>query len=390
LALPLAGRKRTIVRFAMPAEDKQPIAEREQTDESLRVERAKADAALEQRLEAIEETADAVIAKARARADEVLAAARIKTDGQTGAASSRSSERTQRTRAMEDEAVRVERAHADEVVSVERAARVALLSTERQETDKDLVNERARSDKAVIIRDDFLGIVSHDLRNMLGAMVGSAALIARLEAEENHREQVLMYAHRIQRSGARMNRLIGDLVDVASIEAGVLAVNREVGDPAQVVTEAIDTFHAQASAGGISLTADIVPPPSLASFDQARILQVLTNILSNAIKFTPPGGRVVIRLERVSDEMHFAVSDTGAGIPADKLEAVFERFRQVNTNDRRGIGLGLYISKCIVHGHGGKIWAESKLREGSTLYFTLPVHLAAGGVGRHAATADFS
>ncbi len=83
--------------------------------------------------------------------------------------------------------------------------------------------------------------------------------------------------------------------------------------------------------------------------------------------------------------MHFAVSDTGAGIPADKLEAVFERFRQVNTNDRRGIGLGLYISRCIVHGHGGKIWAESKLSEGSTLSFTLPVHVAAGGVGRDAA-----
>ncbi len=88
-----------------------------------------------------------------------------------------------------------------------------------------------------------------------------------------------------------MNRLIGDLVDVASIEAGVLAVNREVGDPTQVVMEAVDNFHAQASASGISLTADILPPPSLASFDHARILQVLTNILSNAIKFTPPGGQ---------------------------------------------------------------------------------------------------
>jgi signal transduction histidine kinase len=361
----------------MPLEDKQPSTEREQTDESLRVEREKADDALGERLEAIEETADAVIAKARARADEVLAAARSRTDRQTSTSNAQSSKRTERKRALEDEIVREERADADEAVRAERAEHVALLSTERLETDKDLFSERARSDDAVATRDDFLGIVSHDLRNMLSAMVGFAALIAKAEAQENHHEQVLLHAHRIQRSGARMARLIGDLVDVASIEAGVLAVTREVGDPTQVVTEAVDTFQTQASASGISLTADIVPPPSLASFDQARILQVLTNILSNAIKFTSRNGRVVVRLERISDEMRFAVSDSGVGIPADKLETVFDRFRQVDTNDRRGIGLGLYISKSIVQGHGGKIWAESTLGEGSTFCFTLPAHVAA-------------
>jgi signal transduction histidine kinase len=104
---------------------------------------------------------------------------------------------------------------------------------------------------------------------------------------------------------------------------------------------------------------------------------VLTNLLSNAIKFTPPGGTIVVRLERVADELHFAVSDTGVGIPADELEPVFERFRQVNSNDRRGVGLGLFISKSIVQGHGGKIWAESKLGEGSTFCFTIPVQVAA-------------
>ncbi len=173
-----------------------------------------------------------------------------------------------------------------------------------------------------------------------------------------------------------MNRLIGDLVDVASIEAGVLAVTREVGDPAPVVMEAVDTFHGQAAASGVSLVAD-VRASSLVSFDPARILQVLTNLLSNAIKFTPEGGRVVVRVERIADELRFAISDTGAGIPEDKLEVIFERFRQVNTNDRRGIGLGLYISKSIVQGHGGKIWAEIKFGEGSTFYFTLAINVAA-------------
>lgn len=360
----------------MPPEKKQPIPEREQTDESLRVEREKADDALGQKLAAIEETADAVIAKARARADEVLSAARAETDRQNRGISAQSSQRTNRERALEDEVVREERADADEALQVERAENVALLSRERQETDKDLLSERSRSDAAVATRDAFLGIVSHDLRNMLGSIIGFAALIEKAESQDDHTDQVLQHAHRIQRSGARMNRLIGDLVDVASIEAGVLAVRPEVFDPAQVVMETVDTFQAQALANGISLVADIVPDPAMASFDPARILQVLTNLLSNAIKFTPPNGTVVARLERIADELHFTVSDTGPGIPADKLDAVFERFRQINANDRRGIGLGLYISKCIVQGHGGKIWAESKVGEGSTFCFTLPVHVA--------------
>ena len=170
-----------------------------------------------------------------------------------------------------------------------------------------------------------------------------------------------------------MNRLIGDLVDVASIEAGVLAATREMGDPATVVAEAVDNFQVQAATSGISLAAEIVPPPALAAFDSARILQVLTNLLSNAIKFTPAHGRIDVRVERVGDEVRFAVSDTGVGITADNLEAVFVRFLQVTENDRRGVGLGLYISKAIVQGHGGRIWAESTVGEGSTFCFTLPV-----------------
>jgi signal transduction histidine kinase len=150
-----------------------------------------------------------------------------------------------------------------------------------------------------------------------------------------------------------------------------LTVTRDVADPVQVVTEATDTFHAQALKAGISLVTDIVPPLSHANFDAARILQVLCNLLSNALKFTRADGKVVVRLEQKGDSLQFAVTDTGAGIPADLLEAVFTRFHQVTPNDR--LGLGLYISKCIVQGHGGHIWAESRVGEGSRFVFTLPV-----------------
>lgn len=355
----------------MPQDNTEARSEREQTDESLRLERAKSDDALAETLTLIDETADAVITRARARADDVLATARSKTDRQS--ATSAATDIIQRDRRREDSAVRTERASADETLREERAQHLALLASEREETDKDLLTERTRADSALATRDEFLGIVSHDLREMLGAMVTFAALIEKRVAQANAAEEMRAHAQRIQRSGARMNRLIGDLIDVASIEAGSLAVSPQVADPTHVVTEAVDTFQGLAAAGVLSLTVEIVPPSSLAAFDAARILQVLSNLLSNAIKFTPAHGRVVVRVERVGDDIRFAVSDTGPGIPADKLDVVFERFRQLTRNDRRGVGLGLYISQCIVRAHGGRMWAESTVGEGSTFCFTVPI-----------------
>ena len=360
-------------RAQMPAEDK--TAEREQTDESLRVEREKADADLGEKQAAIDDVANAIIEKARARADQVLAAARVKSDRQVRPPSAASATAIGKERVREDEALRHERASADETLRAERAEQVPVPSAERDETDKSLSLERTRSDVGITARDAFLGIVSHDLRNMLAGMVGFAALIAK-GARGNHDEQVVVYAQRIQRTGARMNRLLGDLVDVASIEAGVLAISPEVGDAALVVAEAVETFQTPASVKGISLTTEIVAPLPIISFDLPRILQVLVNLLSNAVKFTKENGKVVVGVERIADELRFAVQDTGEGIPRERLEAVFERFVQLAENDRRGVGLGLYISKCIVQGHGGRIWAESRLGEGSTFCFTLPIQAA--------------
>ena len=358
-------------------QDKPPRSEREQTDRSLRIERGKADQTLEDRSSDIDDTADAVINRARSRADDVLAAARAETDRLAAVSSPGTAIPAilERERVREDELRHEERANADEVLREERAEYVALLAREREETDKDLTHERELSDDALATRDEFLGIVNHDLRNMLTAILGSAALIEKGAMQSDPAETVIAHARRIQRSGARMNRLIGDLVDVASIEAGALAVTREVGDPTTVVTEAVDTFQIQAAAAGVSLAAEIVPPQTLAAFDSARILQVLTNLLSNAIKFTPAPGTIVVRVERLGDEIRFAVRDTGVGIATNKLEVVFVRFLQVTEHDRRGVGLGLYISKAIVQGHGGRIWADSKIGEGSTFCFTLPVHV---------------
>jgi signal transduction histidine kinase len=353
------------------SDDKATNPDRQQTDESLRVEREEADDAIGEKLAAIDETVDAIISQARARADEVLSAARAKSDRQSTTAVV--SAIINRQRIGEDEALRKERVTADEGLRAERAEGAALFSNQRDETDKSLVSERTRSDEALSMRDEFLGLVSHDLRNLLSAIVLSASLIEKEVSQENHGEQIRKYALGILRSGGRMNRLLGDLIDVVSIEAGVLALTREIGDPTQVVTEAVNTLQSRAAASGVSLVAEIVPPLPPIAFDSARIFQVLINLLSNAIKFTQPNGKITLRVERIGEELRFAVHDTGLGIPADKLELIFERFFQIKKDDRRGMGLGLYISKRIVLGHGGRLWADSTLGKGSTFYFTLPI-----------------
>ena len=274
----------------------------------------------------------------------------------------------ERERGAEDRSVQEARADADETLRAERAELAELLATERAETDRDLSVERATADDALSTRDEFLGVVSHDLRNMLGSIVGFAGLIGEGAQQDLHGE----YARRIKRAADRMNRLVGDLLDVASIDAGSLAVTREEHDPAAVVVEAVDTFQSQAELRKLTLAVEIAEPMPSVAFDGARILQVLVNLLSNAFKFTPSGGKIVVDVRIVGEDVRFGVTDTGSGIPKNQLSAIFGRFHQVAADDRRGAGLGLYISKCIVQGHGGRIWAESTVGTGSSFYFTIP------------------
>ena len=122
----------------------------------------------------------------------------------------------------------------------------------------------------------------------------------------------------------------------------------------------------------LTMNLKLTERPLTTEFDHDRMLQVLANLISNAIKFTPEGGGIRVRGERTGDWLRLTVGDTGVGIPDTMLESVFERFWQVGENDRRGLGLGLYIARYIVQAHGGTIWAESKVGEGSTFCFTLP------------------
>jgi signal transduction histidine kinase len=350
------------------------------TDDSLRAERESSDAeaALQGR---VEERADRVVDRARERADAVLGAARDQADGREAVARTAVEEATLAAgRTLEDEILERERAEADERLRRERAERARVLAIlrplQRQRTDRDLLTERTRSDDQLAHRDDFLGMVSHDLRNLLCAIVMEASELSELASASAEGRRTATGLKRVELYAARMSGLIGDLVDIVSIDAGKLSVQPTRQDAAAILLETVETYLPAASEKGISLLC-VTPDTALPAYcDSGRVLQILTNLVSNALKFTARGGSIVIRGERAADGLTVSVSDTGIGIPAEQLERVFERFWQVGKDDRRGLGLGLNISRWIVEAHGGKIWAESVPGSGSTLRFTLPDEVA--------------
>ena len=322
--------------------------------------------------------ADEVLERARTEADAVLDAARDKADQvlDDSDAPAAATSAVEASRELEDASLRADRGAADHALQIERAetARIlAQLPAEREQTDEYLEAERASADGAVANRDDFLGVVAHDLRDLLGGILMSAAVISKTVGDDEQAGRVGAEIARIRRQAARANHLVCDLVDVVSIDAGRLAVVTAPGDIAVLLTEVADEFRPSATAKGIALDVEPGGGPMLARFDHARLFQVFGNLIRNSIKFSPRGSRVTLRGEPAAGELRCSVRDEGAGIPADQLELVFERFTQVGPNDRRGLGLGLFIARRIVEAHGGRMWAESTPGQGTTVLFTIPL-----------------
>lgn len=354
--------------------DSTPDLERQQTDAALQAERHNADRALAAERAAVNAGVDRVVHATRDDADARVIAAREEIDHALEQIDTpeEALASVAELRAVEDAALADERATVDELLRIERdhaRALAALLPIERDRTDRHLHTERDRSDAAVAHRDDFLGMVSHDLRNLLGGILNSTELVAR---QATNPAQILVNVDRIRRYTARMNRLIGDLLDVTSIDAGKLSVNPSVRDPAPTIAEAVELFRGQAAARRITLESQVPPGRFQARFDADRLLQVFTNLISNSVKFTPDGGRVVVTADEAPGHVRLTVTDSGRGIPEHLLERIFERFWQVGEHDHRGMGLGLYISRCIIDAHGGRIWAESRISEYSAIHLTLP------------------
>ena len=237
-----------------------------------------------------------------------------------------------------------------------------------------IVIEHARlfhqAQQATRARDDVLAVVAHDLRNPLNTV--SMAVSLMLESTPLEKVQERRQVEIVRRAADRMNRMIQDLLDVKRMETGRLGIDAKPESPLGLINDTIDMLRPLASGSTIRLEASVEESLPHVLADSARIQQVLSNLVGNAVKFTPRNGRISITAEHISGEVRFGVIDTGAGIPAEQLPHIFGRFWQASDTDRRGIGLGLAIAKGIVEAHHGKIWVESHVGLGSTFYFTLP------------------
>jgi signal transduction histidine kinase len=170
----------------------------------------------------------------------------------------------------------------------------------------------------------------------------------------------------------RLQGIVDDILDLSRIQAGRIEIHARPVDGGALVRQATREVEAAARAGGIELSVEVPPEPIPIQADPERIGVVLANLLGNAVRHTPPGGRVVARLRRSKEGVRLEVEDTGEGIPAQWMERIFDRFFQVPGARQGGVGLGLYISREVVRAHGGEMGATSELGKGSTFWFTLP------------------
>ena len=238
--------------------------------------------------------------------------------------------------------------------------------------------------QAIKARDDMMGIVSHDLRNPANAV----KMLARSITEgpdgralpDDVRERVAV----IQQAAEQIDALIQDLLDITRLEAGRLVVSRRAVDLGALIGRSVEALRPLAEAGGLTLTTSlpaVLPPLHV---DPDRITQLLSNVIGNAVKFSPAGGGVTVSAVVDAAAVELRVHDTGEGIPPAQLSKVFDRFYQASPKTqapRHGAGLGLPIARGIVEAHGGRIWIESAPNVGTTVYFTLPRDAPAGTGG---------
>jgi len=258
----------------------------------------------------------------------------------------------------------------------ETARELARLDAEQRLTADTLRALNLKLEQASQAKSEFLANMSHELRTPLNAILGFTEMILDDLYGDVPAELKEPLAD-IQTNGKHLLRLINDVLDLSKIEAGRMELS--LGDYAaeDIVGTVRASLRSIADDKGVELVTEVEPNLPDAYGDAKRLTQCLLNLVGNALKFTHHG-RVTVGVERQGDQLRYRVSDTGIGIPADKLDEVFAEFRQVDTTTTRdfgGTGLGLSITKKFVEMHGGRIWAESELGKGSTFYFTVPLRV---------------
>jgi PAS domain S-box-containing protein len=231
--------------------------------------------------------------------------------------------------------------------------------------------------QAIRARDDMMGIVSHDLRNPASAVKMLArSILAESQEREDIPADVTDRVEIILQAAAQIDALIQDLLDVTRLEAGRLTVSAREIAPVPLVEAALFSLRTLAESSGVELLATYEEELPAVHADPERVTQLLSNLVGNALKFTPAGGCVEVRVQPYGEGALVSVIDNGEGIPDDQLPRVFDRFFQVSSaglgGRRHGAGLGLPIARGIVEAHGGTIWIESAQGRGTTVRFTLP------------------
>jgi signal transduction histidine kinase len=221
---------------------------------------------------------------------------------------------------------------------------------------------KARADAATRSHERVLEIVAHDLRSPLTAIKAIGESIARANPDVQPR------LARIDRAVGRMDRLISQLVDGTRIGHGELTISPRPEPVGAIVTETVDLYSPTAHEGNVALDTTDLPAGALVQADRDRVMQVLGNLVGNALKFTAAGGRVTLSARREADAIVFSVADTGRGISPEDLPHVFEQYWK---HDQQGTGLGLFIARSVVEAHHGRMWVESRPGTGSTFFFTL-------------------
>ena len=264
------------------------------------------------------------------------------------------------------------------------ASKVARDITKRKATeaerDRLLISEkeaRLQAEEANRLKDEFLAVVSHELRSPLNAIIGWGSL---LQSGKLSAEQVERAIDTIQRNAQRQNQMISELLDVSRIVAGRLRLDIRPFLLIDVIEAALEVIRPAAEAKNIHLQSFLDPDAGPARGDPDRLQQVISNLLSNSIKFTPKGGQVQVSLERINSHVEIVVSDTGIGIEPEILPYIFERFRQGETGTTRqyaGLGLGLAIARHLTELHGGTIVGKSEGKnKGSQFTVQLPLLVA--------------
>jgi signal transduction histidine kinase len=246
------------------------------------------------------------------------------------------------------------------------ATEVRRLSLERQIERADA--RVARAQAASVAREEVLRIVAHDLRNPLSTILMASDLLGEPAMGDDLRAK---QAAIVKRTGARMNRLIQDLLNVARMDTGNLTIHARPIAPAQLVANAMELMQPLATEKSLLLVESVTEGLPSVNADAERIGQVFSNLIGNAIKFTPAGGRITLAVDAADGRVWFSVTDTGPGIPPEQLERVFGPFWQARRTDQRGIGLGLTIARGIVEAHGGTIGVDSEVGVGTKFWFAL-------------------